>query len=257
MAATALAEREVVVDTPSGPMRTFLVHPSGGGPYPVAIVYMDAPGYREALLDNARRFASAGYFVAVPDLFHRFGENVTFDMAKIREEGMEGPTIAKLIETVGALTPELVEEDTSALLAHLEGEDAAARGSKVSVGYCMGARFVVRALASRPDEFVAGAGIHPSRLYLDTPNSAHLELASIRGELHLAFADNDQNAPSDSIDAVRAEMERHGTRGTVEVRPAGHGWALQDAWSHDPAERERHFERTLEVWDRNLSAQAT
>ena len=54
-------------------MTTFLAHPDGPGPFPLAILFMDGVGYREQIRENARRFAAAGYYVAAPDLFYRSG----------------------------------------------------------------------------------------------------------------------------------------------------------------------------------------
>jgi carboxymethylenebutenolidase len=73
-------ESEIRIDTPSGPMRTFLVRPDGDGPFPAGVIFMDAPGYREALKNVARRYAQAGYLVAVPDMYAPFGEAVSIDI---------------------------------------------------------------------------------------------------------------------------------------------------------------------------------
>lgn len=55
-----MRENEVLVVTKHGRMPTFTVRPDGGGPYPVVILYMDAPGIREELRDMARRIAAQG-----------------------------------------------------------------------------------------------------------------------------------------------------------------------------------------------------
>ena len=74
-----MSEIEITVETDDGRMRVFLVHPDSGGPFPVALLYMDGVGYREQVKANARRFAADGYFCVVPDLFYSFGDNVTLD----------------------------------------------------------------------------------------------------------------------------------------------------------------------------------
>jgi len=56
-----MIEREIRIATPDGEMTTFIAHPDGDLPYPVAVLYMDALGYREQIKQNARRFAAAGY----------------------------------------------------------------------------------------------------------------------------------------------------------------------------------------------------
>ena len=62
---------EIDIATNDGNMNTFISHPEEGGPYPVILFLMDAPGYREELHDMARRIATAGYYVMLPNLYYR------------------------------------------------------------------------------------------------------------------------------------------------------------------------------------------
>jgi len=78
-------EQEIRVRTDDGEMTTFVAHPDGGGPYPVAVLYMDGVGYREQVKENARRFAADGYYCVAPDLFYRSGERLTFDFSQMGE----------------------------------------------------------------------------------------------------------------------------------------------------------------------------
>ena len=113
----------------------------------------------------------------------------------------------------------------------------------------MGARFALHALSTMSGEFVAAACIHPGPLPTD-------ELAGVRGELYVAFAEIDRSATPEVVDRFRAEMEREGVRGTVERVPgAAHGFAMADLPVYDRDASERHFELTLELWRRNLSAE--
>ena len=48
-------------------------------------------------------------------------------------------------------------------------------------------------------------------------------------------------------------MERQGVRGAVERLPGvTHGFAMADLPVYDREASERHFERTLDLWRRNL-----
>jgi carboxymethylenebutenolidase len=66
-----MIEKQIAIATKSGPMNTFVVHPERGGPYPVILFFMDAPGIREELRNMARRLATVGYYVMLPNLYHR------------------------------------------------------------------------------------------------------------------------------------------------------------------------------------------
>src|SRR5262245_48324855 len=69
----AMQERQVDIPTKDGKTTTFIVHPDRGGPFPVILFYMDAPAIREELRDMARRFASSGYYVVLPNMYYRKG----------------------------------------------------------------------------------------------------------------------------------------------------------------------------------------
>jgi carboxymethylenebutenolidase len=246
-----MIEREIQVATPDGVMTTFVVRPEGDGPYPVAILYMDGVGYREQVKANARRFAADGYYCVAPDLFYRFGDKLTFDFSRMGDEAYR----ERLMRVVSSVRPDAVLADTAAIFDALADDPAAADGPKVCVGYCMGARLALHSAAAMPDQFVAAAGIHPGALVTDEPDSPHRDLAAVRGELYFAFAENDQSATPEVVERFRAELERQGVRGVVERLPGtSHGFAMADLPVYDREAAERHFERTLELWRRNLAA---
>jgi len=244
-----VAEQEIRVPAAEGEMTAFVAHPDGEGPFPVAVLYMDGVGYREQTKENGRRFAAGGYYCVAPDLFHRWGDKLSFS----REELDDPATRQRLMETVWTTKPEAARADTEALFAAIAGDPAAAPGPKVCVGYCMGARFALHMAAALPDEFVAAASIHPGALATDAPDSPHHEVAAVRGELYVAFSEHDQTATPESVERFRKEVERCGVRGVVERVPGtNHGYAMADLPAYDRHAAERHFERTLDLWRRNL-----
>jgi carboxymethylenebutenolidase len=112
----------------------------------------------------------------------------------------------------------------------------------------------LHAAAAMPDEFVAAAGIHPGALVTDQPDSPHRDLADVQGEVYFAFAENDRSATAENVDRFRRAMGEQGVTGSVERLPGtSHGFAMADLPVYDEAAAERHFERTLELWGRNLS----
>jgi carboxymethylenebutenolidase len=245
-------EQETTVRTDDGQMTTFVCHPDDGGPFPVAVLYMDAVGYREQIKQNARRFAADGYYCVAPDLFYRSGPQLTFDFSKLGDEEYR----RQMMGVVGSLKPEMVVADTRSIFDAIAEDPVAAAGPKVCVGYCMGARLALHAAAAMPEEFVAVAGIHPGALVTDQPDSPHRDLATVRAEVYFAFAENDQSATPENIERFRRELERQGVKGTVERVPGtAHGFAMADLPVYHPQAAERHFQRTLELWRRNLSQQ--
>jgi carboxymethylenebutenolidase len=148
LACSIVSEHEIPVETRDGVMTTFVVHRDGDGPFPVAFLYHDGIGYREQVKENARRFAADGYFVVVPDLFHREGEKLSFDPVRMRTDEAYR---AELMRVVTAVTPEAAMADTHAALEPISGDPAAAEGPMVCVGYCMGARLALHAAEAKAD----------------------------------------------------------------------------------------------------------
>ena len=49
--------QEIALPTPDGPARAFTFTPKGEGPWPGAVIFMDAPAIRPALWDMGERLA--------------------------------------------------------------------------------------------------------------------------------------------------------------------------------------------------------
>jgi carboxymethylenebutenolidase len=248
-----MSEREIRVPTADGSMITFVVHPDEGGQFPVALLFMDGVGYREQIKENARRFAEAGFFVAAPDLFYRSGDRISFDFAKVAIPAPDSEERKRMMAVVGSLTPEMMLSDVKSVLTAIESEPAAAKGPRSAVGYCMGARVALGFAAAFPDEVTAAAGIHPGALVTDKPDSPHHDVSRVKGELYFAFAENDRTATAENVDEFRDELKRRHVRGEVERLPGtAHGFAMADLPVYDSAAAERHFEKTIELWRRNV-----
>jgi len=249
-----MVEKEIQVRTNDGVMTTFVVRPDGHGPFPVAVIFMDGVGYREQVKANARRFAAGGYYCVAPDLYYREGDRISFDMSNMASGGLKGAEAERMMKAAASVTPENVVADTRAVLAAISSDPAASPGPKVCVGYCLGARVALHIASALAGEIVAAAAIHPGALITDKPDSPHHDLAKVRGELYFAFAETDRSVTQEMVDQFREELRRNRVRGVVE-RLVGttHGFAMADLPVYNRDAAERHFERTLDLWRRNLS----
>src|ERR1043165_1769990 len=72
--------KEHILDIPTkdGAIETFVCYPERGGPYPPVLFLMDAPGIRAELYDMARRLATSGYYVLLPNLYYRAGRDTKY-----------------------------------------------------------------------------------------------------------------------------------------------------------------------------------
>jgi carboxymethylenebutenolidase len=85
-----MIEQTLDITTPDGAMETFICHPERGGPFSAVLLLMDAPGVREELRDMARRLATIGYYVLLPNLYYRAGRDTIFGPT-VLEEGSPEP----------------------------------------------------------------------------------------------------------------------------------------------------------------------
>src|SRR5678815_5810179 len=107
-----MIEQTIDIPTKDGAMTTFIVHPERDGPYPVVLFFMDAPAIREELRDMARRMATAGYYVMLPNLYYRRGVLELKDLPPLPEAEAR----ARMFDLMGSISSPLVMCDGDALL---------------------------------------------------------------------------------------------------------------------------------------------
>ena len=242
-----MIEKHLDIPAADGSMNTFVVHPEEGGPHPVVLFYMDAPGKREELHDMARRLASVGYYVVLPNLYYRQTREFVLER---RDEA----SMAAMFALMNHLTNALVVRDTEAMLRFVDAQREA-DGSRVgAVGYCMSGPFVMAAAAAFPDRIKAIASIHGANLVTDREDSAHLMAPRIRCESYFACAETDKWAPREIVDQLQAALAAAGTPHRIEWYPgAEHGFVFpQRAGIYEKTSAERHWERLFDLFGRTL-----
>jgi carboxymethylenebutenolidase len=242
-----MIEQHLDIPTADGAMNTFVVHPEEGGPHPVILFYMDAPGKREELHDMARRFATVGYYVVLPNLYYRRSRD--FVLKERTPEAMK-----PMFELMDSLTNALVVRDTRALLAFVDAQPAADASRIGAVGYCMSGPFVFAAAAAFPDRIQAIASIHGARMVTDRDDSPHRMAPRIRCETYVACAETDVWAPPETVATLEQALREAGTPYRLEWYPgAQHGFVFpQRAGIYHQPSAERHWERLFDLFGRNL-----
>jgi carboxymethylenebutenolidase len=240
-------ERHLDIATADGAMNTFVVHPDEGGPFPVVLFYMDAPGKREELHDMARRLAAVGYFVVLPNLYYR---RVREYFLKERTE----PAMAEMFAHMATLDRATTERDTRALLAFVDA-DGAADGRRIgAVGYCMSGPIVMWAAADFPARLASIASIHGANMATEKPDSPHRMAPKIRCESYFACAEVDKWAPPADIDKLAASLRGAAAPHRIEWYPGvEHGFVFPNRVGiYDRAAAERHWERLFALFERTL-----
>src|SRR6266850_1070217 len=136
-----MIDQQIEIPTKDGHTTTFITHPERGGPFPVIIFYMDAPAIREELRDMARRLATSGYYVMLPNMYYRAG---VMELGPINPDP-NSPERKRMSELMNSLSIPLVMEDTKALLAYAGTQQAARTDIVGAVGYCMSGQYAINA----------------------------------------------------------------------------------------------------------------
>jgi len=244
-----MIDKQVEIATTDGQVTTFIAHPERGGPYPLILFYMDAPGIREELRDMARRIASTGYYVMLPNLYYR---------SKVMELGPlpadpNAPERKRMFELMESLSISKVMSDTDALIAYA-GKDGAKSSTIGCVGYCMSGQYAINAAARHPDRVRAAASIYGVRLITDAADSPHKVSAKAKGELYFACAEIDRWMPMEQVEPLRSALREADAKAEVEVYPGvEHGFAFPARPIYHKPSAERHWERLHSLFRRNLA----
>jgi carboxymethylenebutenolidase len=249
-AADGLSEATVKFAAPGGTMDAFFVHPATGK-HPAVIMWPDIASLRDAFKVMARRLASAGYSVIVPNPFYKDAPAPQFaDFDAFRKDnGFQkvGPWMAHN-------TPDAVAETSKAIVAWLDKQPSVDSKKGVGVqGYCMSGTWTVRTAAAVPGRVRAGAGFHPGNGWGgDGPDTPLKLFAQSKASHLLALAQNDDAQKPEIKDQIKAAAAAAGRPATVEVYHADHGWTVPDSPVYNKDEAERGWSNLLALYAKAL-----
>jgi carboxymethylenebutenolidase len=244
-----MIEQTVDIPTRDGASTTFIAHPERDGPHPIVLFFMDAPAIREELRDMARRIATAGYYVMLPNLYYRKGVLELADLPPLPEAEAR----ARMFELMGSIDIPMVMDDADALLDYAGRDPAASPGPAAAIGYCMSGQYAINAAARHPERIACAASLYGVQLVTDRPDSPHLAAQKAKAELYFACAEHDPYAPLEMVQALDAALKDTRVKAEVELYPgAHHGFAFPQRAVYDKPSAERHWERLLSLFRRNL-----
>jgi carboxymethylenebutenolidase len=249
-AAGGLAEGMVSFPAPGGTMDAFFVHPAKGK-HPAVIMWPDIASLRDAFKVMARRLASSGYSVIVPNPFYKdtpAPQFADFDAFR-KDNGFQkvGPWMAHN-------TPAAVAEMAKAVVAWLDKQPSVDTRRGIGVqGYCMSGTWTVRTAAAVPGRVKAGGSFHGGNSWgdggADSPDSL---FAKTRASFLIAQAKNDDAQKPEVKTAIKAAADAAGRPATVEVYQADHGWTVPDSPVYNQAEADRAWNNLLALYSKAL-----
>jgi carboxymethylenebutenolidase len=235
-----MTEQDLQLPMPDGTADAVLFSPDPSTPLPGVLHLPDIGSIRETHREMARRLASQGYVVLMPNLFYRSRRPPVFDFP--RKMG-EPRTMERFAELTGPLTPDAQMRDVAAYVDLLSAQSAVRPGPIGTLGYCFGGSMALRAAAVRPEKVVAAASFHGGGLLkADDPGSPHLLLPQVKARLYFGHAVEDKSMPAEAIALFEQALAAWG--GAYEsdtYESSSHGWTVPDNPAFNPPQAERAF----------------
>ncbi|GIF25403.1 carboxymethylenebutenolidase [Actinoplanes tereljensis] len=226
-----LIEDIVSVPAPDCEIRTAVIRPVGDGAWPGLLLYTDIFQLTESSLRSARRLASEGFVVVVPEIYPRgplAGVALEFDDAG-KQAGLDG---------AASTTVAQFDSDRVAVLDYMQGR--ADITTLFATGFCIGGHLAFRAAF---DERVTATvcfyptGLQNGAVGADADAGSLARAAEINGRLMIVFGSQDPHVPADArlqvISALYAagldDVELHLYQG------GEHAFMRDVGARHDPA----------------------
>ncbi len=238
------------ITTADGDCRVSVATPDGNGPWPAVLMYPDAGGARDTFDQMATRLAGLGYVVLVPDVYYRSPGWAPFDMANVFGDAKERARLFGMISTV---TPDIMAADAAAFFDYLQARPDVSGTRFGTTGYCMGGRTSLIVAGRVPDRVAAAMSFHGGGLVAEDPGSPHLLADQIQAAVYVGGAEADASFTAANAETLDAALTAAGVEHTIEIYPAGHGFAVPDNGPYDEAAAQRHWEAMARVFGDKLS----
>jgi carboxymethylenebutenolidase len=245
-----MRKENVEIPAAEGTADAYLVVPDGG-PHPGVLLFPDAFGTRPRIEEMADRIAAAGYAVLAPNLLYRGGRPPLVDMAALEDPARRESEFGKLMPLLQTFTVEAMNADAEKYLDWFAAQAGVAEEPVVITGYCMGGTQALRVIEAFPDRVKAIASFHGGRLATDEPDSPHLRVGSITGEVYFGHADQDPSITAEQIKTLEDALDEAGVTYRSEVyEGATHGYTMTDTAAYHESGEKRHWENLFALLER-------
>ncbi|MEA2632203.1 MAG: carboxymethylenebutenolidase [Chloroflexota bacterium] len=235
------------LDTPYGPMRTYVFRPVAPGRYPGVLLFSEIFQVTGPIRRTAALLAGHGYVVAVPEIFHELdppGTVLAYDQA-----GADRGNAHKITKELASY-----DADARAALAFLEAHPACT-GALGVVGICIGGHLAFRAAMNRNVRAAAcfyATDIHKRGLGKGMNDDSLDRIGEIQGELLMIWGRQDPHVPREGRALVHAALDDAGVRFTWHEFNAQHAFLRDEGYRYDPAAALLSYQMVLELFHRRL-----
>jgi carboxymethylenebutenolidase len=243
-----LTEDYVDLETPSGSMRTHRIRPTTGT-HPGIVLFSEIYQVTGPILRTARLFASQGYFVAVPEIFHEFEPpGVAFPYT---QAGTEKGQRYKSTKELSAY-----DHDARVVLDHLMSLSEC-NGQLGCVGMCIGGHLAFRC-AMNQDVLATvcfyATDIHKRSLGKGMRDDTLDRISEIKGELLMIFGKQDTVIPQEGRDLLYRGLADAGVNFTWHEFNAEHAFIRDEGHRYNASLAQICYAMCFELFQRKLYA---
>ena len=236
------------IPTSTGPMRTNIFRPSGGGKYPGVVLFSEIFQVTGPIRRTAAMIAGQGYVVAVPEVYHELepaGAVLAYDQA-----GADKGNFDKYEKALASY-----DEDARAVLGHLERRSDCT-GRLGVVGICLGGHLAFRA-AMNPNVLAAvcfyATDIHSGSLGKGKKDDSLARAGEIKGELLHIWGRQDPHVPLEGRNRIKARLDEVNANFSWHEVNGAHAFMRDEGYRYDPALAYHCYGLVFELFHRRLA----
>ena len=235
------------IETPSGPMRTYIFRPAAEGRYPGIVLYSEIFQVTGPIRRTAAFLAGQGFVVAVPEIYHEMepaGTVLAYD-----EAGAERGNRHKTTKELGSY-----DSDARAALDFLKAHPNCT-GKLGVMGICIGGHLAFRA-AMNSDVLAASCfyatDIHKRGLGAGMNDDSLDRMRELHGEMLMIWGRQDPHVPREGRQLIYNALCEAGTLFQWHEFNAAHAFLRDEGPRYDPAIAQIGYGMTVELFKRKL-----
>lgn len=237
----------VDIETPTGPMRTYIFRPVAEGRYPGLVLFSEIFQVTGPIRRTAAKLAGNGFIVAVPEIYHELeplGSVLAYDEAGA-DRGNNHKTTKELSS---------YDSDARAALDYLKSLPNCT-GKLGSVGICIGGHLSFR--ASMNPDVLAGVcfyatDIHKRGLGLGKNDNTQDRVGELKGEMLMIWGRQDPHVPTEGRKLIYDLLCNNGVNFQWHEFNAAHAFMRDEGYRYDPAAAEICYSMVFELLKRKL-----
>jgi carboxymethylenebutenolidase len=235
------------VQTPTGPMRTYVFRPTAPGRYPGVLLFSEIFQVTGPIRRTAALLAGHGFLVAAPEIYHELepaGTVLPYDQA-----GADRGNAHKTTKEIGAY-----DGDARKALDFLASHPSCT-GRLGVMGICIGGHLAFRA-AMNQDVLAAACfyatDIHKGSLGKGMRDNSLERAGEIKGELLHIWGRQDPHVPLEGRSVIHARLEEVKARFQWHEVNGAHAFLRDEGPRYDPALAYQCYGLVFELFQRRL-----